>query len=326
LDWSRLQRAPYADFDEDTVKEYTEWLTALKSRNLHVMLVLHHFGDPTWFAEKGAWLDDKSFDIFLDFAKKMIHHFARFADSWNTFNEPGGYMMMGWLLRTFPPWKKSWFKVNKVLKNMAKTHEATYDLIKAHSDKPVGISKHTMLYERENIFGIIAERFIDWFYMTKIPDAFHKKADFFGLSYYGRVPLAPLPISEIDTPGKLEKSGKKHDKMWEYHPQGIEKIIKRYYKRYGLPIWITENGLCTDDDDFRTESIRDYLQSIHKCIEDGVPVKAYFHWTTWDNFEWFLGPQFRFGLYHTDFKTMERTAKGSAKFFREIQKRNSLRI
>lgn len=327
LDWARLQRSPYGEFHPEVVEEYRDWLKSLKERGIHVMLVLHHFADPKWFAAEGGFSKRKSIDIFLDFSRKMVQHFGEYADSWNTFNEPGGYMMMGYLLGIFPPWKKSYITLRRVLNNMSTAHEGAYDIIKdSYPEAPVGISKHTMVYESESLLGNFSEWWINSFYLGTIPDKFARKADFQGLSYYGRVPLTPMPVSEIDTPGKLQERGVRHDKMWEYHPEGIATIIRQFWKRYGNPIWITENGLCTDDDSFRQESIRDYLKAIHSTIEDGIPVEAYFHWTTWDNFEWFLGPQYRFGLYHTDFKTMERSPKPSAELMSKIARSNSVEV
>jgi beta-glucosidase len=325
MDWSRLQRSAYGEFHPEVVQEYREFLEALKARGMHVMLVLHHFAEPLWFTREGGFTSASSVPVFVDFCRKMLRYFGEYVDSWNTFNEPGGYAMMGYFLGIFPPWKKNIFQLLTVINHMSKAHEEVYLLLKeSWPDKPVGISKHTMLYERESALGWFTEQFSNRFYLGYITDRFHRRADFVGMSYYGRVPLSPMPISEIDTPGLLQKRGVRHDDMWEYHPQGMATLIKRFHERYGLPIWITESGLCTQDDAFRIESIRDYLQVIHGCISEGVDIRAYFHWTAWDNFEWFLGPQFRFGLYHTDFQTMERSPKGSAAYFARIARENAL--
>ena len=46
MDWSRLQQAPMAEFDKDTLAHYIEFLRKLNHREVKVMLVLHHFSDP----------------------------------------------------------------------------------------------------------------------------------------------------------------------------------------------------------------------------------------------------------------------------------------
>jgi beta-glucosidase len=43
-----------------------------------------------------------------------------------------------------------------------------------------------------------------------------------------------------------------------------------------------------------------------------------------DNFEWADGYTKRFGIHYTDFKTLKRTPKLSATWYREVIKRNAL--
>jgi beta-glucosidase len=43
-----------------------------------------------------------------------------------------------------------------------------------------------------------------------------------------------------------------------------------------------------------------------------------------DNFEWSDGYDKRFGLYHVNFETQQRTPKLSASFYREVIKQNAV--
>ena len=59
-----------------------------------------------------------------------------------------------------------------------------------------------------------------------------------------------------------------------------------YSKKYKIPFIITESGVCTADDDFRQKAMKDYMTLIHQSIAEGVDIKGYFWWSTFDNFEW----------------------------------------
>jgi beta-glucosidase len=55
-----------------------------------------------------------------------------------------------------------------------------------------------------------------------------------------------------------------------------------------------------------------------------VPVRGYFVWSLLDNFEWDEGYAIRFGLHYVDYKTLKRTPKLSASFYRKVIARNAL--
>jgi beta-glucosidase len=98
-------------------------------------------------------------------------------------------------------------------------------------------------------------------------------------------------------------------------------------------IYITENGCgATDDlseegqiiDTDRVMFIKNYLTQLHRATNEGIPVKGYFHWSLMDNFEWIFGYGIRFGLFYMDYKTLERTPKLSAEYFKNIAQSNTL--
>ena len=65
---------------------------------------------------------------------------------------------------------------------------------------------------------------------------------------------------------------------------------------------------------------------LKKAINEGIPVKGYFHWSTFDNFELATGPSRKFGLVGIDFKDsgLERKIKESGHYFHKIAAPNSL--
>lgn len=327
VDWSRLQRSAFGSFETEVVEEYRAFFQLLNDQGTQVMFVLHHFSNPLWFENnKGGWLEEGNIEAFVDFAKKCIQHFGQYVFNWNTFNEPNVYAMNAYMLGNFPPQHKSFFQANRVLKHMGMAHDIVYELIKEkYPDHPIGISLNTAWFKPANILGQIPARFTDWWF-HRFAAQFFEKVDYWGLSYYAYILFNPIAITEIDHPGKLAQMGVPHDKMWGYQPEGLARILRRFHKLYKKPIIITENGICTDDAQRRINCLKDYLKICHEAIQDGIDLRGYTHWSTWDNFEWHLGPTYRFGLVHIDLETMERTMTEAGEFYSTITRENAITI
>ena len=78
VDWSRLQQAPYADFDPEVVDEYQQFFAHLNDEGVRVLFVMHHFANPLWFEENGGWLNEDNVSAFIDFANQCIHYFGEY--------------------------------------------------------------------------------------------------------------------------------------------------------------------------------------------------------------------------------------------------------
>jgi len=326
VDWSRLQREPFAKFEQAVVAEYRRFFDDLHSRGVGLMFVLHHFAHPNWFEQKGAWTNEDNIPFYLDFVRQCIKHFGEYVKLWNTFNEPNVYAMNAYILGNFPPRKKGrYLLANKVLDNMGKAHDIAVTMLRDKTNASVGISLNTACFEGRGILGKLVATFVRWWFMTRAARPF-ERCDFWGLSYYAYMFFDPFPMDAISRKKDLEKLGIPHDKMWGYRPEGLGEVLRSFYSKYSKPIIITENGICTDDAQTRIEGIKDYLKVCHKAIEEGVALQGYIHWSTWDNFEWHLGPTFRFGLVRVDFETMNREMNIASAFYEQVARDNGLEI
>jgi beta-glucosidase len=92
-------------------------------------------------------------------------------------------------------------------------------------------------------------------------------------------------------------------------------------------LYISENGCSADDipspdgkvyDADRVMYLRNYLTHMQRATREGYPLKGYFVWSLMDNFEWEDGYTKLFGIHHVDFKTLKRTPKLSADWYREV--------
>lgn len=116
---------------------------------------------------------------------------------------------------------------------------------------------------------------------------------------------------------------KKNSLGWEIYPKGLYEVLLEL-KQYNLPVLITENGICTSDDNLRWKYIRDHLKYIHRAIKKGVHVTGYLYWSLLDNFEWDKGFSPRFGLIGINYKTSKRTVRSSARLFGRVCQRGVL--
>ena len=99
---------------------------------------------------------------------------------------------------------------------------------------------------------------------------------------------------------------------YEYWPSAAEAAIRHAAEVAGVPVYVTENGIGTDDDDQRVRYVRESLEGVARTIADGIDVRGWFHWSLLDNFEWAFGYRTRFGLVAVDRATQARTVKPSA--------------
>lgn len=325
VDWSRLQAAPMAKFEETAVEEYQAFFKLLKKKGVKLMFVLHHFCHPNWFEQQGGWTQEDNIPFYLNYVQQCIKHFGEYAAYWNTFNEPNVYAYNGFFSGDFPPhFKNRYFLANRVLDNMGKAHDIARTLIREkHKDAPVGISLNTAVFEAANWLGALPAAFSRWWFLDRAAQPF-RKCDFWGLSYYAHLLFDPFPIDYINRPDAVEQRQLPHDKMWIYRPEGLGWNLRRFWKKYGKPVIVTENGICTDDSQQRIRALKDYLKVCHDAIRDGVDLRGYLHWSTWDNFEWHLGPTYRFGLVRVNFDTMERTMTDAGLFYEKIVQQNGI--
>jgi beta-glucosidase len=132
-----------------------------------------------------------------------------------------------------------------------------------------------------------------------------QKDDFIGIQNYSRKLVGPEGTLPPPEGAELTQMG------YEHYPQAIGNVIRYVAKHWNKPVLITENGVAAADDTRRVEFIRQAMEGVQSCIADGIPVKAYLHWSLLDNFEWMIGFEPKFGLIAVDRCTQKRTPKES---------------
>ncbi|MBI3486080.1 glycoside hydrolase family 1 protein [Candidatus Daviesbacteria bacterium] len=328
LEWSRIEPRN-GEFNQAQIEHYQKMLKSLREKNMQVMLTLHHFSNPEWFAKLGGWTNSKSSFYFERFIKKIVPEIAPLVDFWVTINEPGIYAHSSFVAKQFPPQKKNWWLFIKALWNMSLAHKKAYKFI--HSILPqaqVGIANGVVSFDifhrhsiLESLTQILADFFTNHLFYFFAPKKYH---DFLGLNYYTNQYISFNGESRLPNLVDITKTKKEvSDLGWEIFPEGIFDIIMDF-SDYHLPIYITENGIASTNDDRRVRFLLSYLHEIYHAIQTGAPVKGYFYWSLLDNMELYRGFGPKFGLIEVDFKTQKRTIRPSAYVYKEIIKENGI--
>ncbi|MCH8748798.1 glycoside hydrolase family 1 protein [Patescibacteria group bacterium] len=318
LEWSRLELAP-GKWNQAAFDHYREVLQELKRQELVSFVTLHHFTNPVWLAKRGGWQDKKTPALFARYAKKVAQELGELVDFWVTINEPMVYATQSYWRAKWPPQQRSVVALNKVVRNLALGHRQAYAAI--HDTIPeaqVGLAKHLIAYvpEHRNQFG---DRLVtsvqDWWFNHRFLALTRGAHDFIGVNFYftvqKRVRLIPWQISDVPWTGPTSDLG------WPLRAEGLTQVLL-HLKRYGLPIYITENGLADAKDTRRADFIRDHLRAVETAQKQGVNIRGYFHWSLLDNFEWADGFDPRFGLIEVDYETQQRTPRPSAYVYKAI--------
>lgn len=159
-------------------------------------------------------------------------------------------------------------------------------------------------------------------------------ADFYGMNTYttnlcragGEDEFQGLVDYTFTRPDGSQLGTQAHCAWLQDYPDGFRSLLNYLWKKYRLPIYVTENGFAVKDesdmpvdvavkDTDRVNYYRGVTAALQAAInEDGVDVRCYLAWSLLDNFEWADGYITRFGVTYVDYNTQQRIPKESASF------------
>lgn len=355
LEWSRIEPEE-GNFRKNAIAHYREAIKNLRSLRIEPIVTINHFTLPAWFYEKGGWTGKGSARAFAAFARKVAEELGEHVTYWLTLNEPTGNIHGAYITGTWPPGKKSNKEAAKAFVGVLKAHCLAYKAIhKVYKEKGwrapmVSVAKFSLSYSpcRPNsIWDRLATRIRNYYVNRLLIESLIKgycvapgipptllpvkrSLDFIGLNYYTRDYVHFAGLTSLNVFGGYicstlhhENSGKRNFLKWEIYPEGFYRMLMEV-ARYGLPILVTENGICTNDDNDRIDFIEQHLKEAGRAIKDGAPVFGYLYWSLLDNFEWTHGYGPRFGLIEVDYATQRRTVRPSARIYADIIKKNAV--
>jgi beta-glucosidase len=324
IEWARIEPEPGV-FSTAELDHYRRVLEACHKRGLKPMVTYNHFTVPRWFAARGGFEVADGADLFARFAERSTAHLGDLISYASTFNEANIQRLLNLLRQSRGDASGA---IDAMLAACAKAcgseHFSSLLFAPVATTEPVMLDAHAkataamkagpgdfpvgLTLTMQDVQGVgegnQAEALIDLLYGPWIEAA--RVADFVGVQTYSRVLVGPH--GRLPTPEGAEMTGANY----EFYPQALGGTIRFAQERIGRPIYVTESGICTDDDTRRIAYLDQALAEVRKCLDDGIDVRSYICWSLLDNFEWTHGYGERFGLVEVDFDTFARTPKPSA--------------
>ncbi len=312
IEWSRLEPEE-GQWDEEAIAHYKQYILALRKRGLEPFLNIWHWTVPVWFSNKGGFKNKENLKYFDLFVSKVAEEFVDDINYVITLNEPNVYAAFGYGTGYWPPQEKNWLSFMRVYYNLVHAHRRAYKILK--TKKPslqIGIAAQLANIQAKrphNLFHEMSTKWMryywNWWFLLRIK----KHQDFVGFNYY---------FTDYYT-GMLKRKNPevpKSDLGWYMEPEGLYPLLLRVWARFKMPIYVTENGLADENDEYRRWWIEETIVAMERAISEGVDLRGYFHWSLLDNFEWAFGWWPKFGLVAVDRENdMKRTIRPSAKWF-----------
>ena len=349
IEWSRVEPAE-GIFNIEAINHYVEKAQKLIANNITPIITFHHFTTPEWLFKKDSWLNPDADKYFDRYVGKLMEYLPNEIEFFNTINEPGIFAFFGYFsTNKFPPGIANETKFIQASENIMSAHRKALKTIKKYNQKAkVGMTHALQEWEDDDnnkLKEYLKYHLEDKFLEASIDD------DFIGLQTYTivRYPkniflkifnslllniglvrkfILPRIIQIFAGRNGVITSETRTTKMgYEYRPEAVLYNLRRLKKIFpDKDIFITENGIATDNDDERIEFVTTVLQDVHKFQVEHNNVIGYLYWSLLDNFEWDLGYQMNFGLVEVNKTTYERIPHKSASWFGKISSSNVLSI
>jgi len=334
---------------------YKRLLDALAERGIQRFVTLYHWDLPQHHEDRGGWLNRDTAHRFAEYADLVSREVAGRVDAWATLNEPWCSAYLGYGNGHHAPGLANTRHAAQAMHHLLLGHGLALAALRANdarslagivanagggypaSDTAADRDAATRLYEAYQNGWVLdpllrgdypADLWRLWpgsepLMLAGDMQTIGRPMDFLGLNYYSRAVIRADGEHGFQWVHLPEVERTQMD--WEVYPQGLQDILERFRREYPNlpPIYITENGMASDDkvvhgevaDAQRVSYLKRHFAACSRAMQAGVDVRGYFVWSLMDNFEWAFGYERRFGIVHVDYATQRRTLKDSAKSY-----------
>ncbi|BDC34534.1 beta-glucosidase [Candidatus Dependentiae bacterium Noda2021] len=339
IDWCRVEPEPGV-YDMSVLEHYEKICIELKRQGIMPVITLHHFASPLWFLNKGGFEQRNNLADFVEFSCVVFDKLQPYCSMWITINSPTSYAGRSYFKGIAPPGIKNAQRMQEVISNMLEAHVRVYQALKKRTNNQtikIGIIQCVYQIDAGYVWDIIASKAALALLETNVYHFFRtghfdvevpllatvkhsnheapRSLDFIGINYYSHGQSKNFKIAAF------EEELPTQNPLYSIYPEGLYRAIKEVYHALAgplkIPIYITENGISTDNERHRDLFFKRYLYALSVAARE-FPVHGYFVWTLLDAYEW--GSRKHYGLYSVDPQTKDRVIKDGTAYFIETVK------
>ncbi len=371
--WARIDPRADGSWNKEGLAYYDRVVDLCLSSGITPYLTLYHWELPQAAQDRGGWQVRQTAEAFARFAGMMADHFRGRVSHYFTLNEPQCTVALGHQSGVHAPGKQlDTAGQFGVLVNQLLAHGLAQRAIQAADPKAlVGIaSTGRLCYPEtetpENIQAAREATFAatdgDWTFthhwlldpicLGRFPDCagtrleplvravtpedmaiMHTVPHMLGYNIYNGHAVRAQGAGYVYAPRwpGFPRTALK----WPVTPEVLDWGVRFLQERYGLPGYITENGVSCNDRVFLDGQVHDpdridflarYLACLSRALENGADIRGYFHWALTDNFEWHNGYGERFGLVFMDYPGLRRIPKDSFRWYQQVIRTGNLTL
>jgi beta-glucosidase len=354
--WPRVLPQGTGASNEPGLAFYDRLIDELLAAGIEPWICLYHWDLPQALEDRGGWMNRDSALWFAEYAALVGKRYGDRVKYFATFNEPSIFSLFS---RSFGNRDRSADdKLNRWIHNVNLAHGAAVDALRASAPGAlIGCitNYQPIIPSSQQTEDIKEAALVDAYWNKAYPDPqylgeypalirdvmaphiqpgdmqrIHRPLDWFGLNHYSPVYINSNPSSLIGMGwGPKPASIPRTPIDWTIEPAAFRDTLIEVSKRYGKPVYVTENGYGKGNDEApdatgavidtgRVDFLRGYISGLDAAVAAGADVRGYFVWSLLDNFEWDSGYSVRFGLTYVDYPTQRRIPKSSFHFYADV--------
>lgn len=333
IEWSRIE-PEQGQISNAGLAYYRRILETCRAKGLAPAVTLIHCSVPRWVAASGGFSNPANIAAYAAHCARVTRSMGTLIALAATFNEPNAWTLGIWggyvdqvqpqidamqkaagKATGAPNWASPMMSGVTQYDGIVAAHAAARNAMRdAGATFPIGMTlavmaDHAATGDESGLRRKRSEMLDRWLAAP---------ADFVGVQTYTGVPVGPRTDLPPPVGTELTQMG------YPFTPEAIEDAVRLVAARTDKPIYITENGIGTEDDSRRIAYIRGAVAGVQRCLADKIDVRGYFHWSLLDNWEWTSGYKPKFGLVAVEPGTFRRIPKPSATFMGMIARRGGL--